>query len=549
MDLNSRSQRLDEAYVSDTSLSSEVQARIAPLSTLAVETDGAMFVDAASRTDAVLNALADQAGDYYLVGFTPSEDARMNRGKYRRVTVKVNRPGARVSSRTGYAMPPDQTAADRKRAINSVLGAPFVQQGLKIDYTTYVMKAPQPGHHKVVLTLDAALPVRSANSDAADVVFVARDIRDGRVVASGTDTIPLPATARKGSALGTGTYRVQFNVPAGSYMMRTVVREPGGLVGSADRRIDVRPLNGPDVTASDLVLGSSLGGLPVRPRVYSGDGLSGVLETYGRTPAQLADLSVRLELRRIEDNTPVLAAPGEIAAAEDDIAGGATRRVNFSLPRASVPPGEYIAHAVVSSRGEIVAERVRQVDVLAGNAPPVATTAVRTVVAPLEIMRGELARQYLRALQQRASDKVVSDAAAKALQARWEEVEIGLGKVAEPSPASDALRGLTSFVREDYPGAAAALQKAFDRENDALTAFFLGWAYDGAGDLRQALSAWRSAAHLDPKLISAHLALADGYLKASQPALAVQVLKAGLAVLPDSTELQNRLQQIEPIRR
>jgi VWFA-related protein len=549
MDLNTRGPSLTEVAPAETALAMEIQSRISPLSTLASETDGMLLIDAGNRTSEALDRIAQQAQDYYLVGFTPSQDARMNRGKYRRVTVTVTRPGARVSARTGYAMPPDQTPADRKRAINTVLGAPFAQQGLRIDYTTYVMKASQPGHHKIVLTLDAALPVRSQPSDAADVIFVARDVRDGRVVASGTDAIALPATARQGSPLGSGTYRVQFTVPAGSYMMRTVVREPGGLVGSADRRIDVRPLNGPDISASDLVLGSSLGGLPVRPRVYTGDGLSGVVETYGRTASQLADLSVRLELRRAADNAPVLSSPGEVAAPEDDVAGGVTRRVNFAVPLTNVLPGEYVAHAIVSSRGEIVAERVRQVDVLAGAAPAMATTSARTVASPLEIMRGELARRYLNSLQQRARGTAAADAATKALQARWEEVEIGLGQVTEPSAASDALRGLTLFVREDFTGAAASLQQSFDRENDALTAFFLGWAYEGAGDIRQALSAWRNAAHLDPKLISAHLALADGYLKVSQPALAVQALRAGLAAIPESPELQNRLQQLDPIRR
>jgi hypothetical protein len=45
--------------------------------------------------------------------------------------------------------------------------------------------------------------------------------------------------------------------------------------------------------------------------------------------------------------------------------------------------------------------------------------------------------------------------------------------------------------------------------------------------------------------VSAHLALADGYLRLSERALAVQALKAGLTALPDSTELQARLQQLE----
>jgi hypothetical protein len=45
--------------------------------------------------------------------------------------------------------------------------------------------------------------------------------------------------------------------------------------------------------------------------------------------------------------------------------------------------------------------------------------------------------------------------------------------------------------------------------------------------------------------VSVHLALADGYLRLSQPLLAVQALKAGLAALPSSPELLARLGQIE----
>jgi len=104
-------------------------------------------------------------------------------------------------------------------------------------------------------------------------------------------------------------------------------------------------------------------------------------------------------------------------------------------------------------------------------------------------------------------------------------------------------------VREDYAGAAAALEQARAAEpQSAVTVFFLGWAYEGAGDARAAISAWRSAAYLDPSLVPAHLALAEGYLRLSQPALAAQALRAGLAALPSSPELLTRLGQIERIR-
>ncbi len=546
-DLNQRTTPLDEAHASETVRATEVHARIAPLSTLAVETDGMMVVDATARSGQALDRIADQSQDYYLVGFTPSEEARLNRGKYRRVTVKVTRPGARVSSRSGYALPPEQTPADRKRALSTVLGAPFAQQALKIDYTTYVMKAAESGQHRVVLSLTADLPVRSTPTDAADIVFVARDVRDGRVVATGSDTVALPAAARTGSPLGTGSWRVQFNVPAGDYMMRMVVREPGGLVGSADRRFEVRPLTGPDLTASDLVIGSAISGLPVRPRAYANDGLTGMLEAYGRTPEQLKGMTANLQLRRADNGDAVTSVAAELREVEEDAAGGVRRKATFILPLTGVAPGSYMAQAVVSAAGEVVAERTRHVEILAGAAPaPAAGAVVAPAVSPLEIMRGELARKYIGWLAQRAQGTPMADVARRAGEGRWEEVDLAMRRTPDDKGATaSALRGLSMFVREDYAAAAAALQVALDAESNALTAFFLGWAEDGAGNSKGALSAWRSAAHIDPSLVSAHLALADGYLKISQPALAIQALRAGLAALPSSAELQARLRQLE----
>lgn len=584
-DLNARTPSITETDISHTTLGAEVQARIAPLGTLAAETDGMLVLDAAARSGEALNRIADQARDYYLVGFTPSEQARASRGKYQRVSIKVSRPGAQVSARTGYALKSEAEQTDRRRSINTVLGAPFVQQGLKVDYTTYVMKAAEAGQHRVVLSLSADLPVAGKPGDKADVVFVARDTRDGRVVASGTDTIALPAKPKPGANVGAGAWRVQFNVPAGSYLMRAVVREPGGLAGSADRRLDVKPLDGPEVTVSDLVLGSAVSALPVRAQAYTADGLTGILEAYGRTPVQLEGLDVKLELRRVDGvgvdaqgAKPATSAvfPAELQPATED-ASGVKRRASFLVPLDGVAPGAYIAHAVVRARGEVVAERTRHLEVLAGSGPVDAPAAV--AVSPIEIVQGQLARRYIAALQQRAASTPLATAARRAADNQWELVEAELqrtGGGAAPTggaglpPSRDAsadrrslgeggqaprsaeaavanaLRGLAQFVREDYAGAAASLDLSLAADPDnAMTAFFLGWAREGARDSRGALTAWRRSAFLDPSNVSAHLALADGYMRLAQPALAAQALKAGLTALPSSPELQERLRQIE----
>lgn len=552
MDLNQRTSSLTQEFVSEGAPGTELQARIAPLSTLAVETDGAMIVDASARTAAELDKIANAAQDYYLVGFTPPSAAREQPGKYRRVTVRVSRPGARVSARTGYAVPATPAAAtpaDRRRAIDRLIAAPFVQQGLKVDYTTYLLKGAERGRQRVVLSLSADLPVRSNRNDTADVVFVVRDVRDGRVVESGTGVMPLPASARPGAPLGTGAWRVQFSVPPGTYLMRSVVREPGGLAGSADRRLEVRALDAPDVTVSDMIIASAISGLPVRPRAYTTAGLSALLETYARQPGQLEALDVQLDLRREADQVSVSTIQADLLPAEQDLTG-AHRRVQALMPLEQVAPGNYIARAVVRSRGEVIAERTRQVEILAGMPPADDhAAAAANTWTPIDIMQGDLARRYITQLAEHAKGTPQASAAALAAANRWEEAELDLRRSAGDGLVAHAVQGLALFAREQYAAAAQSLIRAqAAAPNDALTAFFLGWAQDGAGEPRAALSAWRASVHLDPMLVSAHLALADGYLKISEPALAAQALRAGLANLPASAELQRRLEQVERLR-
>jgi hypothetical protein len=517
-DLNHRTDNLTQAAVSTADLSTEIQARLEPLGSLATATDGVLMIDAASRVEQALDRIADQAQDYYLVGFTPSAAALANRGAYRRVTVRVTRPGAHVSARTGYAAPKPVNTLNRRGAIDEALAAPFDQQALDIDYTTYVMRSDTPGRARALLALDANLPVRDAGHSSADVVFVVRDVRDGHVAASGTDTMPLPAAASPGSALGRSTFRVQFDIPPGSYLMRAVVREPGGLIGSADRRFDVRALSGPDVAVSDLLLGSETGALPVRARAYTGSGLTGMLETYGRAPDQLSDVKATVSLLSENSDRPSETVAADVGQTEQETGGGVLRRVDFTMPLASIAPGSYIARVAVTAGSETIADVSREVDVSAGRAPaPAVSNAHVETVRPAEILNGDFIRPARAAVRNETTPA-----------ARHEE------------------SGFEAFAGADYAGAAAELSAALtlDQTNGAV-AFVLGWAYESQGNHRDAISAWRAAAADSPKMIPAHLALADAYLRLGQPGLAVQALNAGLTAVPQSIELKAKLAQIQ----
>jgi VWFA-related protein len=493
---------------------------LSPLGTLAAETGGRLIIDAALRADEAFDAIADQSQDYYLVGFTPRTDALRDRGVYRRVAVHVRRGGAQVSARTGFALNDGTARLDRRQAIDRALASPFPLQGLPVQYTTYVLRGSSTGLQRVILSLAVELPIASrdhagADSGAADVAFVVRAATDGRLAASGRDSIALPDRRAAASTTGTGTFRAQFELPPGDYLMRAIVREPGGLVGSADRRFTVRALNGPTLESGDLVLSSTRGDLPVRPTAYIGDGLSGVLDLYARTADQLRDARVAIDLIPVGEDAAIVSGAADLQPVRA-IVGGAAREARVALPLASVAPGTYVARARVLSGPDTVAQVVRDVEIRQGARPDSVDEALQAVFDPQAVVTGVVARGY-------ASAATTGD---------------------------DGRRGLERLAAGDYPAAIAAFQSALaagvnKAEHDGATAFLLGWAFHGAGDDRQAISAWRRAVFVDPALVSAHLALADAYVRLAQPALAVQALHAGLVALPQSVELLDRLARIE----
>jgi len=506
----------------------EIQSRTDTIGSLAAETSGALVPDALSHLDQALGALGTPNNDYYVVGFESSTSARADRTAYQRVEVKVTRPGAVVTTRSGYTVGSDSRAENslasiRRLTIESALAAPFGHQGLRVDYTTYQSHGGGTASERIVLSLEAELPVNAGptsgdNALKADVVFLVRDARTGRVAASGTDQIPLPTSVSRGRTTGLGVWRVQFMLPPGDYLMRTIVREPGGLLGSADRQFNVRALGGPDVAASDLILGRPSPALPVRALGYTAEPLPAAVRVYGRSATQLDKLSARLELIPVGGSTAVVGVTG-VATDARDADGQQMRDIVFDVPLATVPAGDYVARAEIRAGGELVSDLRRQVTVMVGvNPAPVAAIAEAAAPEPSAAADGIVATALL------------TDA-----------------KTSTNPAVRQAAGGVTQLKAGRYAEAAATFSAAFDASaaKSAPIAFLLGWAERGTGNLVGAVSAFRNAATLDASMIPAHLALADTYMTLKQPALAVQALEAGLASQPNAAELKRMLETIK----
>jgi hypothetical protein len=513
----------------DTATGSAILGRLESIGSLASATDGELFHVSGPQVDRVLERISEPSQDYYLVGFEPAAGAAGDRNQYRRIKVQVKRPGVRASTRSGYSMGPPPSTEDRRRAVEGALRAPFSQQGLKVEYTTYVLRGGATDLQRVLLSLAVELPVAPPDAPAAAaVVFAFRDSRDGRLAASGSDAIMLPESSRTGATTGTGYYRVQFELPAGQYLMRAVVREPGGLLGSADRRFQVRALGGPSLTAGDLILSSAdTSGLPVRTTVYSDETVTGVLELYGRTPEQLSTAVVMTELLPIGKTTAVTSGRADLQPVRTT-PSGSSRGASIEIPLQGIPPGEYVVRATVRGGPETVGELYRDVVVVAGSRPATApgpAAATGGVIGKLEpnaVLNGEIGRRFAADVRARAA----TDPGNPFVKA--------------------AQLGLERFGLRDYQAAAAAWRTCQDLEAaNAPAAFLLGWAHAAGGDDRAAVSAWRAAVVAEPAMVPAYLALIDAYLRLGQPDLALSVAREGRRVLPESAELRDRVLKLE----
>jgi hypothetical protein len=400
-----------------------------------------------------------------------------------------------------------------------------------------------------MLSLAAQVPVGDAERATADVVFAVRSVQTGRLAESGSGTMELPTEPSPGSTTGIGYYRAQMQLPPGIYMMRVVVREPGGLLGSADRRFQVRSLGGPGVQVGDLIVGSSeVQGLPVRAAVYSTDAISGVFEAYARTASQLEGLRVLVELLPFGTTTAVTSGSADLDPIKSGPAG-ASRGARVAIPVRGIPEGEYVVRATVRTGSETVAELVREVTIKPGSPPappraPDATGPALRSFDPSAVLGGEVVSRYVDEIERRASGAALQKALALARARKWAEIASAVPAGVTSSEAR-ALTGMSLFARREFAAAASEWRACTEASaGDARAAFLLGWALAAGGDDRAAVSAWQAAFAADPSFVPAYLAAIEAYLRLGQPELALQVARSGLAALPEAVELRNRVERL-----
>jgi VWFA-related protein len=224
----------------------ETQLRImraATLREIAEGTGGTATIDANNLQPGLVRVVMESSR-YYLLGYAPPDATR--EGRYRRIDVRVKKPGLRVSVRRGYREPDDEAlrkAAEKAArvagpvsgvlaggALASLIARPAASRGLPITAQAAVFPSATD-NVRVILELGAGAVSFATEGDRATSqleVAILPVTAAGKVLPSIDGRLPLVLDAATAQIVRDRGVRVVQSVtlPPGEYQLRIGVRDP-----------------------------------------------------------------------------------------------------------------------------------------------------------------------------------------------------------------------------------------------------------------------------------------------------------------------------------
>lgn len=369
----------EEMLISDTAEASLRMDTIATLGQLAESTGGMLI----SHTNDVRAGIARAVGDlrgYYEIAYSPSN--RAFDGKFRKITLKVSRPGVGVQTRSGYfAMPPGEGTATFPYEVRLLEAMRSAEPPRELPIHARAFRfGREPGGQRYTLVLELPLNSIKLESDRDSALERAHFsfmgvLRTswGAVAEKFSQDSPvwLPRSKHAELMQGNAVFMRSFTVPEGRYRLETAaLDQQSGRMTVEQSRLSVPPGRAP-VGLSSLAVVKRAERVP-RGALASDDpfraGEARIVPWVAEAevdPAQPVGLffvayvpagstevpQVTLEFRR---DTRVVARAEPTLPPPD-----AEGRIPYvvSVPVGSLGPGRYEVHAELSSGPHRVWER------------------------------------------------------------------------------------------------------------------------------------------------------------------------------------------------
>lgn len=239
------------------------------LVTLAGDTGGRAFLDS-NDFGKVFTGVQQDTSLYYLLGYHSTNAARD--GRFRRITVRVNRPGVKIDFRRGYYAPADfqhSTRDDRERQMDEELASDLSTTDLPVYLSAaYFRLAERKFYVPVSVVVPGSQIPFTHNNDqdraTLDILGVVTD-PEKRPVGQIRDTVKLALNASQLVQRKNVQYNSGFVLPPGTYHLKIVVREnQTGRLGSFETDLTVPDLKSAPVKMSSIVLANQLEAAPKR---------------------------------------------------------------------------------------------------------------------------------------------------------------------------------------------------------------------------------------------------------------------------------------------
>jgi VWFA-related protein len=339
------------------------------MSTLSTDTGGKAFFDSNDFAPAFAQVERDTSA-YYAIGFRSTNPARD--GKYRKLTIKINRPGVKLEYRPGYYAPADFKHSgheDRERELEEQLASdlPATDMAVYLDAMYFRLDENRYFVPVSLIVPGSQIPfVKGGDKDKATLDIIGSVIDEvKRPIGSARQTVKLNLDPSLQARQKNIQYTTSFNLPPGKYQMKFVVREnQTGRMGSFVADITLPDMKKVPLKMSSIVLASMRQPSKKQsPLVREGEeyvpNISHVFrqdqhlyllyEIYNPAHEKAADLpkgtkagiNLLSSLELIQGSTKVYETP-LVQAKTINVEGRDAVAIELDVPLAGLKPGPYI---------------------------------------------------------------------------------------------------------------------------------------------------------------------------------------------------------------
>ncbi len=235
------------------------------MATLSSDTGGKAFFDSNDFSPAFQRIQQDTSA-YYVIGFRSTDPTKD--GRFRKLTIKINRPNVKLEYRPGYYAPADYRHAnkdERERQLEEQLSSDLPATDVEVYLQAYYFRsdtgsgAPRFYVPVSLIVPGSQIPFVKGGDRSKATLDIIGELKNtaGQDMAEIRQTVKLAVDNAQQVTQKNVQYTTNFSLPLGKYHLKFVVREnQTGRMGSFETDINLPDLKKFPLKLSSIVLSS-----------------------------------------------------------------------------------------------------------------------------------------------------------------------------------------------------------------------------------------------------------------------------------------------------